>query len=233
MSSKSATQGVLHLLRTDLITGHLTPGDQVVQETLADRYGVSRVPLREALRLLESEGVVTHEPHRGYFVTQLSTNDLDEVYRLRDILEAEAITAAVSHLSTSHIDEIASLMASAAEAADRGDIAALTEANRSFHFAIFEASAMPRLVRLLRQLWDATDLYRSLYFAQHSNRVRVGDEHEHILAGLRHRDAHAVIAMHTQHRENSASTVSALLNEQSVGEVRGEIRVRNLPRAGG
>jgi DNA-binding GntR family transcriptional regulator len=215
MSSPSATQSVLKLLRTDLITGHLTPGDQVVQETLAERYGVSRVPLREALRLLESEGLVTHEPHRGYFVTELTTGDLEEVYRLRAILETEAITAAVPNLSTSDINEIATLMAAAAAAADQADIAALTDANRDFHFAIFEASAMPRLVRLLRQLWDATDLYRSLYFAEHSNRVRVGDEHEHILAGLRNRDAQAVIAMHTQHRENSSESVSALLNAQN------------------
>jgi DNA-binding GntR family transcriptional regulator len=176
---------------------------------------VSRVPLREALRLLESEGLVTHEPHRGYFVTQLSTGDLLEVYRLRAILEAEAITAAIPHLSTLDIDEIEALMAAAVAAADQADIAALTEANRSFHFAIFEASHMPRLVRLLRQLWDATDLYRSLYFAQSSNRVRVADEHEHILASLRDGDAQAVIAMHTQHRVNSAQTVSAMLSAQS------------------
>ena len=69
---------VLRALRKDLLTGQLGPGDQIVQESLADRYGVSRVPLREALKTLESEGQVVYYPHRGYFVAELSVDDLLE-----------------------------------------------------------------------------------------------------------------------------------------------------------
>ena len=91
----TAQELVLTGLRTDILTGELGPGDQVVQELLAERYGVSRVPLREALKTLESEGQVVYYPHRGYFVAELSVADLMEVYRLRSLLEAEAIRHAV------------------------------------------------------------------------------------------------------------------------------------------
>ena len=96
---QTAQDTVLAALRADILDGTLAPGDQIVQESLADRYGVSRVPLREALKTLESEGQVAYYPHRGYFVTELSVADLLEVYRLRALLEAEAIRAAVPSLA--------------------------------------------------------------------------------------------------------------------------------------
>ena len=104
-------------------------------------------------------------PHRGYFVAELSVADLLEVYRLRALLEAEAIRAAVPTLGD---DDVAALArprrTRSTSAADAGDVIAMTSANRRFHFALFDAAGMPRLSRLLRQLWEATDAYRALYF---------------------------------------------------------------------
>lgn len=210
----TATSGVLARLRTDLASGFLAPGDQIVQERLAERYGVSRAPLREALRLLESEGLVTHEPHRGYFVTSLSVADLHEVYRLRTLLEAEAITGAVPHLSPADIDRIEALADAIDEASGRADLASVTEANRRLHFAIFEASQMPRLIRLLGQLWDATDSYRAVYFSDPANLMRISAEHRQIIAALRANDTDAVVAAHAQHRSNSADVVGAAITRE-------------------
>lgn len=194
---------MLTSLRADVLTGHLAPGDQVVQETLAERYGVSRVPLREALKILEGEGLITHHPHRGYFVAELSIEDLLEVYRIREILEAEALRAAVPTMDAAGLEQIALLADEVDAAMASGDLIAITDANRRFHFAMFEASGMPRLVRLLRQLWDATDVYRSVYFAEPANRLQVGHEHRRLLAALRAGDADAVIAAQDGHRANA------------------------------
>lgn len=153
----TAQELVLTGLRTDILTGELGPGDQVVQELLAERYGVSRVPLREALKTLESEGQVVYYPHRGYFVAELSVADLMEVYRLRSLLEAEAIRHAVPALNDGDVDDLADLLAEVDAASRAEDVLAMTAANRRFHFAIFDAAGMPRLTRLLHQLWDATD----------------------------------------------------------------------------
>ena len=95
----TAQERTLAALRTDILSGTLPPGTQLVQESIADRYAVSRVPVREALQLLTSEGLVQHSPNRGYFVTELSVTDLHEVYALRRILETHAIAAAVPALT--------------------------------------------------------------------------------------------------------------------------------------
>ena len=213
-SGATATSGVLASLRADVASGFLAPGDQIVQERLAERYGVSRAPLREALRLLESEGLVTHEPHRGYFVTSLSVADLHEVYRLRSLLEAEAITSAVPHLSPADIDRIESLADVIDEASSRADLGAVTTVNREFHFSIFDASQMPRLIKLLGQLWDATDAYRAVYFSDPTNLIRISAEHRQIIEALRVHDTHGVLAAHANHRSNSADTVGAAITRQ-------------------
>lgn len=212
----TAQDVVLRSLRTDLLTGVLAPGDQIVQESLADRYGVSRVPLREALKTLESEGQVVYFPHRGYFVAELSVADLLEVYRLRELLEAEAIRHAVPTLSDADVAAISELAVEIDDAATDDDVLAMTAANRRFHFAIFDASGLPRLSRLLRQLWDATDAYRALYFSEQVNRERVSTEHLLMLDALRARDANALVALHNDHRDHSVGTVRAVLEGRPI-----------------
>ncbi len=211
---ETAQDVVLRSLRSDILAGDLRPGDQIVQEALAERYGVSRVPVREALRILESEGQVEYFPHRGYFVAQLSIDDLQEVYLLRSLLEAMAIQAAVPHLTDDDISDIADLADAVTEAAQDVDVIAMTTANRRFHFAIFDGCGMPRLVRLLNQLWDATDAYRALYFQQQASRVRVESEHGRMVAALRARDASELVALHDEHREHSVASVSAALQRE-------------------
>jgi DNA-binding GntR family transcriptional regulator len=167
--------------------------------------------LREALKTLESEGQVTYYPHRGYFVAELSVADLLEVYRLRALLEAEAIRAAVPTLRDDDVAALADLAHDIDVASDRNDLSEVTAANRRFHFAIFDAAGMPRLSRLLRQLWEATDAYRSLYFSEPANRERVAGEHAAMVDALRERDAEAVVVLHDRHRGNSVEVVRTLL----------------------
>lgn len=208
----TAQERTLAALRADILSGELAPGTQLVQEAIADRYGVSRVPVREALQLLTSEGLVQHTPNRGYFVTELDVTDLHEVYTLRRILETQAITAGVPALTDADVAELEAL-ADAVVAAS--DLAALTDANRRFHFMLFEASGMPRLTRIVRQLWDASDVYRSVYFGQTGNRRRVHDEHAQMLDALRRRDVAETVRLHDVHRDHSVAWVSAQLLRQT------------------
>jgi len=207
----TAQEAVLVALRADILTGRLAPGDQIVQDSLADRYGVSRVPLREALKTLETEGQVVYHPHRGYFVAELSVADLLEVYRLRSLLEAEAIAHAMPTFSDEDVEAIADLLGEVEAAAAAGDVIAMTAANRRFHFAVFDASGLPRLSRILRQLWEATDAYRALYFQTAENRDRVSREHAAMLEALRRRDGKALIALHDEHRDHSVGAVRSIL----------------------
>ncbi len=205
---------MLEVLRADVLTGTLQPGEQVVQELVAEQHGVSRVPVREALQALTSEGLITHLPHRGYFVTQLSIPDLLEVYRLRQLLETEALREGIPVLTDEDVASLQRLSDAVDAAAADNDLVALTAANRHFHFAMFDGAGMPRLSRLLRQLWDASDVYRSLYFRQAVNRERVAHEHAAMLDAVSRRDADTTIRLHDEHRQHSITWLTAALRRQ-------------------
>lgn len=199
----TAQEAVLAELRRAIVEGELAPGTQIVQEALAERLGLSRVPIREALKILEGEGQVSYSPHRGYFVTELDLDELLEAYRIRQLLETEAATVAVPRLSEEVLARMEEAVEDMVRASSEGNIVAMTAANRRFHFAVIESSAMPRLIRLVRQLWDATDPYRSLYYAEEVNRKTVDREHREILAAARVRDVDRVIALLDEHRAHA------------------------------
>ncbi|MCU0280039.1 MAG: GntR family transcriptional regulator [Candidatus Nanopelagicales bacterium] len=198
-------------IRTDLLTGGLESGQKIVQESLAAAYGVSRIPLREALNELAAEGLVIHEPNRGYFVARLSAADMQEVYRLRELLEDEAIARACQHLSDADIDRIAGLAAQCDAAMADQDLQAIASTNRAFHFAVFEAAGMPRLSRILGSLWDATQAYRRLYFLEESNHSHIREEHAALVRALRRRDPVAAVTAQAKHRARSLAEVGVRL----------------------
>ena len=214
--SSTAQETVLQYLRVALATGQILPGQQLVQEELAESLGVSRVPIRESLRILEGEGLVTYHPNRGYFVTELSATDLAELYRIRELLEAEALNRAVAEVSDADINDIEQLLEQVEKAVASGDVEAITQANRAFHFAIIELSGMNRLSRLIRQLWDASDIYRTVYFRDAKNRDRIKAEHREILSALRARDAQALIAAQNHHRHEAVQAVNSVISGANV-----------------
>jgi DNA-binding GntR family transcriptional regulator len=212
MSTLTAQEQVLREVRQLIASGELKAGQQVKQDTLSAQLGVSRVPLREALKVLEGEGQVVYHPHRGYFVAELSVSDLVEVYRIRALLEEEALTVAIPLMTDEDLEFISDLADDVRSASAAGDVAAISAANRRFHFAMFECSNMPRLVRIIRTLWDTTDAYRSVYMANSSNVDRMNAEHIEILNALRDRDVVRSIQLQAAHRENSVAAVSKVIS---------------------
>lgn len=207
----TAQEAVLAELRRAIVTGELAPGEQVLQDALAERFGVSRVPLREALKILEGEGQVVYRPHRGYFVAELDLADLREVYRIRDLLETEAVTVAVHNATRADLDALQRALEDVENAAAAGDLATMTEANRRFHFGLIECARMPRLSRLVRILWDATDVYRSLYYADDTHRHAVHEEHRAVLAAVRAGDAEKAVTLLRHHREQAVAALERAL----------------------
>jgi DNA-binding GntR family transcriptional regulator len=203
----TAQAAVLAELRRAIISGDLRPGQQIVQDNLAAEWGVSRHPIREALRTLEAEGHIRHEAHRGYFVADLSPDDLREITRIRDVLEEEAIRQGVPRLTDGDVDRLDKLRIEVAEAAQQSDVSAMADANRRFHFAILESAAMPRLVRHIRILWDATDAYHPHYYLDEAHRDLVNDEHQEIVEAARARDADRLVRMLAEHRRHAIQAV--------------------------
>ncbi|GAA4863988.1 GntR family transcriptional regulator [Saccharopolyspora rosea] len=194
---------VLGELRSAIVAGELSPGQPIRQDAIAQRLGVSRVPLREALKTLEAEGQVVYQPHRGYSVAELSLADLLEVYRMRELLESEAASVAVERFTDTDLARVDDARRDVERAADDGDLVGMIAANRRFHFALLEPSGMPRLVRVVRTLWDATDAYRAVYYNSDHNRARVRREHTAIVAAATERRRADLVRLLDEHRAHA------------------------------
>ncbi|MFF3492111.1 GntR family transcriptional regulator [Streptomyces sp. NPDC002795] len=208
----TAQQFVLEELRRAITSGEIKPGMPIRQDALAEQLGVSRVPLREALKTLEGESLVVHHAHRGYFVAELSLAELREVYRIRELLEAEAVRAATRG-DGAVLDALEEAQEEVEAQAAAADVAAMAAANRRFHFVLFEASGMHRLVRLIATLWDATDAYRSLYYADSISREHVLVEHRAVLDALREGRTEDAVRLLDGHREHAVAALEGLLGE--------------------
>jgi len=207
----TAQEAVLGELRRRLVGGILRPGDQIRQDALAEELGVSRVPVREAMRILEGEGQIAYTAHRGYFVAELDVDELAEIYRLRDILETEAVRAGFHALTEADTERMAQAMEEMAEAARAGNIAALTVSNRTFHFTLFASSGMNRLLRILTQLWDSSDPYRSMYFSNPEHLRIMEAEHDAIWKAVVARDEKRLLRLLEEHRAHAVPALRKVL----------------------
>jgi DNA-binding GntR family transcriptional regulator len=202
-------------LRDQILTGNFRPGEQLRQEVLAGEFGVSVPPVREALKTLEAEGQVVYSPHRGYFVASMSFEELAENYRIRELLETEAIRRAVPAVDGDALGRMREALKDM-ERAHRGqDLAQLTAANRRFHFTLFDGAGMARMSEIIRVLWQRSDCYRSVYFSSLEYRQRVNAEHRKIIAAVRAHDVETAVELSRQHREHALVSLRRTLDSAS------------------
>jgi DNA-binding GntR family transcriptional regulator len=148
-------------IRDMILKGHLKPGDRLRQDELADTFGVSTMPIREALRQLQAEGLVIFRPRRGAIVASLSVSEYEEIYRIREALETLACRWAAEDFDRIPIDRL-KLLLGEIEAAEANfdDVHRRLQLVREFFFTIFEASEKEHLLRILSSLWDLSQQYR-------------------------------------------------------------------------
>jgi DNA-binding GntR family transcriptional regulator len=154
-------QAIAQRVREAILDGVLGPGTRIRQEALAKRFGVSRIPVREALRRLESEGLVTLIPHSGARVARLDRAEHVELYRIREALEPVALAASAPLLREAQLAELHRLAAAIGEAHEDGR--RWLELDRDFHLASYAAAPLPRLLAMIDDLWTTTQHYRRAY----------------------------------------------------------------------
>lgn len=196
-------------LRGAILDGRLTPGQRVNQEEWATRIGVSLIPVREALRALAGEGLVEYRPRRGYAVTELDLDSLEEVYRLRRLLEADALHRGVARVTPR---DIAALEQDAAAYARSKDIAGRLAANRRFHTRLHALAASRVLSRLIDLLWDSTEAYRALYYSLEGEAEDAERAHAEIVAAVAAGDAAGAVALQDAHRERALARLRDVLS---------------------
>lgn len=208
----TAHERAVATLRAAILEGELRPGQRVSQEAWADRAGVSLIPIREALGTLAGEGLVTYRQRRGYAVTELDLGDLEEVYRLRRILETDALERGVPRATDRDVVELRAAAAACAASAD-GDLVTRLAANRRFHGVLHALAGSQPLVRLIEQLWDQTEAYRALYYALPGRAAETDAAHTTLVAAVARRDWRAAVAAQDAHRERALDALRAALDQ--------------------
>jgi DNA-binding GntR family transcriptional regulator len=188
-------------LRGDILDGRLEPGARIGQVALARRFGTSRVPVREALRLLQSEGLVSVVPNAGARVAGLSLAELTEVYLLRERLEPLAIAESVPNLTQGDVAGLGERVEAMEAAAKRGDRWDWLAIDRDFHLSAFAGAPTPRLLALVGSFWNVATRYRRAYTAVLFPAELEVQHHEHrlILDAIERRnvrDAAAFLEIH-------------------------------------
>lgn len=181
------------------MSGELPAGARLSPARLAEDLGVSHIPVREALAALEAIGHVRRIPRVGFFVADLSTNDIEDVYHWRQVLEDEAHRLAVPHLSDEDLNRMREINTALLKASgERGN--RFLGLNREFHFVAFERTGSDHLVRFLRHLWDAAARHQNAVAAPKLPRSTLQDQHTTLIEAFEARDVDEVNRWMAEHR---------------------------------
>jgi DNA-binding GntR family transcriptional regulator len=155
----SVREEVADVLRGAIVSGEMRPGELYSASGLAERFGVSATPVREAMLDLVKQGLVEVVRNRGFKVTAISDADLDQITQIRQLLEPTAAAEAVPHIATGELDALRGLASAIVDAAAEGNLVSYINADREFHLRLLSAAGNHRLVRIVDELRAQTRLY--------------------------------------------------------------------------
>lgn len=186
-------------LRGGIASGALPPGTRLIETELAAKLGVSRGPLREALRVLEAEGLVTSQPGRGASVAEISERDIRELYSLRTLLEGEALRLAMGNATEPDIADLQRKLDALLEAAERGDYAAVLDRDLDFHRHIWHLSDHGRLQAYLQEIALQVKMYIAVQTSLYADLTVGISDHKELLQAIAHGDEGRGLRVLRQH----------------------------------
>ena len=205
---------VFNTLRQAILKGELEPGERLMEIQLAERLGVSRTPIREAIRKLELEGLVLMIPRKGAEVAKISEKSLRDVLELRRSLEELAIELACQRMTEEEIDELEDAQRAFRKAVDSKDVLLMAETDEKYHEIIYQGTKNSRLVQILNNLREQMYRYRLEYIKDADKRQILLIEHDNILKAVRNRKVAEAKAAMREHIDNQEITVSRNIKEK-------------------
>ncbi|TCO60508.1 GntR family transcriptional regulator [Actinocrispum wychmicini] len=196
--SDVASQRIAAELRTRILTGRLAPGTRIIQDELAEELRTSRLPVREALRIVAAQGLITLRANQGAWVTTMDIRECALTYRMRERLEPLLLTESAPHLTDNDIAELTEIQDRIEQATDVEEFLAL---DRKLHWTVYRRHDAEELAAIVARLWDTTQHYRRA-FTQLAGEQRnwvIRAEHRLLIEALRDRDhgsAERVLELH-------------------------------------
>jgi DNA-binding GntR family transcriptional regulator len=203
LASASLVELAVSRLSREILSGATDPGERLVEEQLTRRFGISRAPLREALRLLAQQGLVEHVPRRGVRVATLSADDIRELYAVRDVLERHAVSVTGTDAD---LAGVAAAVKAMQEADARGDQFDVATAHREFHVAVVALAGNRQLTQVYESVLVKIQLYMALNLRREAQAARPHDgvhRHERLFEAVSARDTAAVLAALDDHGARS------------------------------
>jgi DNA-binding GntR family transcriptional regulator len=209
----SLEEHVVHELREAILNGQIPPGSRLVQDQLAEQLGVSRLPVRNAIKALVGLGLIEVSPTGAASVAPFQADDVREVFQLRSILEGTAVRLTAPRLDQSDFATLFDLLGQMDGALALGQFDVYTATNAAFHYAIYRRCGSRRLEALIRQMWNGFPRYSNVIMG----RVRQSHaEHHEILAALRAGDTECAARVITEHINGTCTAICAYLEHKAL-----------------
>lgn len=205
---------VFQTLRQAIITGEFAPGERLMEIALAERLGVSRTPVREAIRKLELEGLVVMIPRKGAEVAKITKERLRDVLEVRCALEELAATLACQRIDEAGKERLKSCHGEFIQAVDQGDALEIANQDEAFHECIFEATGNDRLLQIVHNLKEQMYRYRMEYVKDASYRKELVAEHEKLLGAILCGDTETAKEVMRHHIHNQETMILNHIGEK-------------------
>lgn len=205
---------VFKTLREAILRGDLKPGERLMELQLAAKLGVSRTPIREAIWMLQQEGLAVTIPRRGAEVAAMTEKDMEDVLQVREALEILAVQLASEKITKEQIAELEERLKAFEQAVETAEVKQIAQSDIDFHDLIYTAAENPRLVVLLNNLREQIYRYRVEYLKDEKNYPRLIEEHKQIMQGLKERNEQYVVEMTKKHMDNQAVAVRNIIRQQ-------------------
>lgn len=205
---------VFNTLRQAILRGELKPGERLMEIQLANKLGVSRTPIREAIRKLELEGLVLMIPRKGAEVAEITEKNLRDVLEVRGALEELAVRLACERIDTEGIERLKQAAKGFETVLDSEDITKIAEADVAFHDIIYIATDNERLIQLLNNLREQMYRYRVEYLKQKEFHSKLMSEHLDIISAIERGERDKAASITSRHIENQVEAVIDLLRQK-------------------
>jgi DNA-binding GntR family transcriptional regulator len=217
ITRQSLASAVADKLRDQIIRGEIPEGSQLRQDAIAVQYQVSRIPVREALRQLDAEGLIAIVPNRGAVVPTLSPEDVEELFAIRALLEPEVLGRSIPHLTEEDFSQAEAILRRYVSELSREDhVSAWGRINWEFHSTLYSRANQARFLAIIRNVNNSGERYTRLQLYLTHGVKRANKEHHQILKLCRERDAAAACKLLRQHIQYAGQSLKEALQERRV-----------------
>lgn len=205
---------VFESIREAIISGQLRPGERLMEIQLADEMGVSRTPVREAIRKLELEGLVVMIPRKGAYVSGISMKDISEVFEIRGALEGLAAELAAERITDEELESLERHLVRIAESIENNDLTTVVEIDTDFHSMLYTASRNQRLTQIINNLREQIQRFRQTSLAFPGRMKAALEEHRQIVEAISTRDPEMARKVAQEHIENAENSMMSAIHAQ-------------------